>query len=94
MALRLLGLHAALDLVQRLRKALGLHGLHQVVNGVHAKGVKRVLAVGRHKYNGRRVLELVQGLGQLHAGRLGHLDVQEHDVHLAVHQALHGLAGA
>ena len=85
---------AGLDLIERELEAVGLDRLHQVVDGVHAEGLQRVLAVGGDEDDRGRVLELVKCLGKLHSARLGHGNVKEDDLGLGLHELLDRLAGA
>ena len=85
---------AGLDLVERELQAVGLNGLHEVIDRVDAEGLDGVLAVRGDKDDRGRVLELVERLGELHAARLWHRDVEEHDVGLGLHELLDRLAGA
>ena len=93
------GLHDGLHLVERAVEPVGLNGLHEIVDGVHVERLERVFAVRGHKHHRRRVLQLVQGFGKLHARRLRHRDVQKYHVDalvgtlLALDEGFHGLAG-
>ncbi len=86
--------HAALHLVQGGYQTVGLHRLHEIVHGVDVKGLHRILAVGGHKDHRRRVLELMQGLCQLHPAGLGHGDIQKQDVRPSLNDLFHRFARA
>ena len=51
-----------------------------------------MLGISRHKHHRRGELEVLQGLGQLKAGGLGHVHVHEHDVAGILFQLLDSLA--
>ena len=53
-----------------------------------------MLAVCGHEHHSRGELQVLQRVGQLQAGRLGHVHVQEHDVAGVFLQLLDGLADA
>ncbi len=76
------------ELVERLRQALRLHGLQQVVDRVHRERFKRVAVVRRREDDGDVAIELCD---QFEAGHSRHLDVEEHDVDLRVSQRGEGL---
>jgi hypothetical protein len=57
-----------------------LHRLDQVVDRMHFECVQREFAVCGDEDNGGRVIQVLQGVGQLHARGLRHVHVQEHDV--------------
>ena len=78
----------------RLGKTLAFDGLDQVVDGVHLERVERELAVGGDEHDGGRELEVLQRVGELQAGRLGHVDVEEHHVARIFLQLFDGLAHA
>ena len=87
-------LAASLNLVEGSLETIRLDRLHQVVDSIDVKRLERILAVGGDEHHRRRVFELMERLGKLHAVRLGHRDVQEQHVRAAIHQLLDGVTSA
>lgn len=71
-----------------------LDRLHEIVDRIHVERLDRMVAVGGHEYNRRRILELIEGLGKLQTRRSGHRDIQEYDVDPRPHEHLDGGADA
>ena len=97
-ALGLLGLRMQLHMLANagdgLGQTIGFDRLHQVIDGVDLEGVERELAVGGDEHHRGRELQVLQCLGKLQAGCLGHVHVKEHDVAGIFLQLLDGLAHA
>ncbi len=74
-----------------LGQAVGFHRLQQIIHGAHLEGVQRMLAVRGHEHHSGRELQVAHRIGQLQAGGLGHVHVQEHDIAGIFLQLLDGL---
>ena len=75
-----LGIEAVPGTLQRFDDALGLEGLHQVVKGIHLKGVAHVLVVGGGEDEDDAGIHVLDDTGRLHAGFAGHFYIQEHNL--------------
>ncbi len=82
------------NLIDRSIQASLLDRLHQIVDGIHIKGLDRMIAVRGHKHDCRRILELVQRLGKLQTRSARHRDIEKYDIDAAFHQHLNGGADA
>ena len=77
-----------------LGQTIGFDRLDQVIDCVDLERVEGELAVGGDEHDRRRVLEMLQGLGELQTRGLGHVDVEEDDIDGIFLQFLDGLAHA
>ena len=91
--LGVLGARGGQDPAYGLGQTLGAHRLEHVVDGVELERVHGVLVVGGDEHGGRRRPEAGEDLAELDAGEPGHLDVEEHRVHLQVLQQPQRLGG-
>ena len=79
------------DPPHRLRQAVLIEGLVEIVYRSGIVGTQRVLAVRRHEYDGRPIL-LVDGLENAEPISVGHLDIEKYDVRLETPDGAHRFA--
>ena len=95
-ALRLAGLHMQRNVLARaihgLLQTIGFDRLHQIIDGIHFEAFECMLAIGGNENDRRRVLQTLQGLGELNAIDLRHAHIEEQHIHGVALHFLNSLA--